>query len=128
KKIKKVSVLGIRSRTQITENVIKNAPHLLTIGVFGIGINNIDIAATAQKGIAVFNAPYSSTRSVVELTIGCMLALSRKIFDKSIKMQQGIWDKSTKDCHEVKGKTLGIIGYGNIGSQVGIIAEALGMN
>ena len=127
KKIQKISILGIRSRTQINENVLSHARHLLSIGVFGIGINNIDIGQTAQKGIAVFNAPYSSTRSVVELTIGEMLMLSRKVFEKSMKLHEGIWDKSTHGCHEVKGKTLGIIGYGNIGSQVGILAEALGM-
>jgi D-3-phosphoglycerate dehydrogenase len=128
KKIKNVSILGIRSRTQVTANLLNHAPHLLTIGVFGIGINNIDIPTTGQHGIAAFNAPYSSTRSVVELTIGEMLVLSRRVFDKSIKLQNGIWDKSTAGCHEIKGKTLGIIGYGTIGSQVGILAEALGMH
>ena len=116
-KIKNVSILGIRSRTQITPTILNHADKLLTIGVFGIGTNNIDLSATAGNGIAVFNAPYSSTRSVVELTIGEIIMLSRRVFEKSIKMQNNIWDKSTAGCHEIKGKTLGIIGYGNIGSQ-----------
>src|SRR5438067_1953322 len=95
RKIEDVSILGIRSRTKITKEVLDHANHLLAIGVFGIGTNNIDLAAAAQKGVTVFNAPYSSTRSVVELTIGNMLMLSRRVFEKSNKLQQGIWDKST---------------------------------
>ena len=128
KNIQNVSILGIRSRTQITKNVLEHAKHLLAIGVFGIGTNNIDLTTAAQKGVTVFNAPYSSTRSVVELTIGNMLMLSRRVFEKNNKLQKGIWDKSTAGCHEIKGKTLGIIGYGTIGTQIGILAEMLGMN
>ena len=126
-KIQKRSILGIRSRTQITPSLLKYADRLLAIGVFGIGTNNIDLTASGLNGTAVFNAPYSSTRSVVELTIGEMIMLARRVFEKSSKLHEGIWDKSTQNCYEIKGKTLGIIGYGNIGSQVGILAEALGM-
>ncbi len=127
KKIKDVSILGIRSKTKITANIINNAPHLLAIGVFAIGTNQIDIAAVTKKGICIFNAPYSNTRSVAELVIGEMIMLARKSFEKSTKMHKGIWDKSAADCHEVRGKNLGIIGYGHIGSQVSVLAEALGM-
>lgn len=127
KKIRNVSILGIRSRTVITQNLLQHANHLMAVGTFTIGINHIDLHTTAQKGTAVFNAPYSSARSVAELTIGEMIILMRSIFEKSANLHQGIWNKSTKGNYELKGKTLGIIGYGNIGVQVGLLAEALGM-
>jgi D-3-phosphoglycerate dehydrogenase len=126
-KIKSVYVLGVRSRTQLTSAVLNQAERLLAIGSFGIGLNHIDLEYASKKGIAVFNAPYSSTRSVAELVIGEMIMLMRGIFDKSSKLHNGIWDKTAAGSQEVKGKTLGIIGYGAIGSQVGVLAESLGM-
>jgi D-3-phosphoglycerate dehydrogenase len=126
--IKNVSILCVRSRTKITSKVLDAAKYLLAIGVFGIGVNNVDASAAAEKGINIFNAPYSSTRSVAELVIGEIIMLNRRIFEKSSKLHQGIWDKNAQGSKEIKGKTLGIIGYGNIGTQVGILAEALGMH
>ena len=128
KKISKVSILGIRSKTKITPTIIENAPHLLTIGVFAIGTNIIDLEAATKKGISVFNAPYSNTRSVAELIIGEIIMLARKTFEKSTLLHKGVWDKSAVNCHEIRGKKLGIIGYGHIGSQVSIMAESLGMD
>lgn len=125
--IKDVSVLGIRSKTQITEHVLTNANKLLAIGAFCIGINQIDLNACARKGIAVFNAPYSNTRSVVELAVGEIIMLMRRTLERSIEMRQGHWNKTAKNSFEVRGKKLGIIGYGNIGSQLSVVAEALGM-
>ncbi|HEX8932429.1 MAG TPA: phosphoglycerate dehydrogenase, partial [Patescibacteria group bacterium] len=119
--------VGISSRTYITKKVADNAPKLLAVGRFGIGVNNIDLQACNQNGIAVFNAPYSSTRSVVELALGEMMVLFRRVVEKNEKAQKGIWDKTDKNCHEIRGKKLGIIGYGNIGFQIGLLAEALGM-
>ena len=127
KAIKDVFILGIRSKTKITENVLNSAKRLLTVGAFCIGTNQIDLQAASQKGVAVFNAPYSNTRSVVELALGEMIVLNRKAFDKSLKLHQGIWEKSAKNCFEIRGKKLGIIGYGNIGSQLSVLAENLGM-
>jgi D-3-phosphoglycerate dehydrogenase len=127
KKIQSVYILGVRSRTQLTTTVLNEANRLLAIGSFGIGLNHIDLEYAARKGIAVFNAPYSSTRSVAELVIGEMIMLSRQLFDKSTKLHMGQWNKSSEGSQEVKGKTLGIIGYGPIGSSVGVLAEALGM-
>lgn len=127
-KIKPVYILGVRSRTQVTKSVLKEANRLLAIGSFGIGLNHIDLESAALKGISVFNAPYSSTRSVAELVIGEMIMLNRGIFDKSIKLHKGIWHKTSAGSEEVKGKTLGIIGYGTIGSHVGVLAESLGMS
>ncbi len=127
-KIKDISVLGIRSKTEITEDVIKAANKLLTIGIFAIGTNQVNLSACARNGIAVFNAPYSNTRSVVELTFGNIIMLYRKAFDKSMKMHQGIWNKSANGSHEVRGKKLGIVGYGNIGSQLSVVAESFGMD
>ncbi|MFT6854069.1 MAG: D-3-phosphoglycerate dehydrogenase [Cyclobacteriaceae bacterium] len=127
-KIKYVSILGIRSKTQVTKKVLENANRLLAIGAFCIGTNQIDLDTCLEKGVAVFNAPYSNTRSVVELAIGEIILLTRNIPDKSVSMHEGKWNKSAKGSFEVRGKTLGIIGYGNIGSQLSIIAEALGMN
>lgn len=127
-KIKDISILGIRSKTEITKKVLENANKLKVAGAFCIGTNQMDLPALTLTGVAVFNAPFQNTRSVVELAIGEMIMLIRGVFDKSNKAHQGIWDKSAKGSNEVRGKTLGIIGYGNIGSQLSILAENLGMN
>lgn len=126
-KMKDVSILGIRSKTEVTKKVLESAPRLMAIGAFCIGTNQIDLAECAKLGVAVFNAPYSNTRSVVELALGEMIMLIRNVFDKSVKMHRGEWDKSAKDSYELRGKKLGIIGYGNIGSQLSVVAESLGM-
>lgn len=126
-KIQDIHILGIRSKTQVTANVLEQAAKLLGIGVFCIGTNQLDLPACALKGIPVFNAPYSNTRSVVEMALGEMIMLIRKVFVKSAQLHQGIWDKSARNSFEVRGKTLGIVGYGNIGSQLSVLAEALGM-
>lgn len=126
-KIKNVSVLGIRSKTQVTAKVLASADRLMAIGAFCIGTNQIDLVAATKKGVAVFNAPFSNTRSVVELAVAEMIMLIRNIVDKSGKMHKGQWDKSAKGSFEVRGKKLGIIGYGNIGAQLSVIAENLGM-
>ncbi len=126
-KIRNVSVLGIRSKTQVTAKVLANANRLMAIGAFCIGTNQIDLREATRKGIAVFNAPFSNTRSVVELVIAEMIILMRGIVEKSNKMHQGKWDKSAKGSFEVRGKKLGIIGYGNIGAQLSVLAENLGM-
>ena len=126
-RIKNISILCIRSKTQVTKKVLANANQLMAIGAFCIGTNQIDLKACGQAGIATFNAPYSNTRSVVELAIGQIIMLSRNIFPKSEKMHQGVWDKSAAGSFEVRGKKLGIVGYGNIGSQLSILAEILGM-
>ncbi len=128
KEIKGVHILGIRSKTRITEKIIEKADKLLAIGAFCIGVNQIDLRAATNKGIAVFNAPYSNTRSVAELVIGLCVMLIRKIVDKNSAAHQGVWLKEAKGSFELRGKTLGIVGYGNIGSQVSVMAEALGMN
>lgn len=122
-----VDLLGIRSKTTVSAAVIEAAPKLVSIGAFCIGTNQIDLKAAADKGIAVFNAPFSNTRSVVELVIAEIIAMARHLTDKNAKMHQGIWDKSATGAHEVRGRTLGIVGYGNIGSQLSVVAEALGM-
>lgn len=126
-RIKNVSVLGIRSKTMVTEKVLEHANRLMVIGAFCIGTNQIDLKCATKKGIAVFNAPFSNTRSVVELAVAQMILLMRNIPDKSAKMHQGVWDKSAKGSYEVRGKKLGLIGYGNIGTQLSVIAESLGM-
>jgi len=126
-KIKNVSVLGIRSKTMVTAKVLANANRLMTIGAFCIGTNQIDLKEATKRGVAVFNAPYSNTRSVVELVIGEIILLIRNIADKSAMMHNGKWDKSAKGSFEIRGKKLGIIGYGNIGSQLSVLAESLGM-
>ena len=126
-KIKDVSIIGIRSKTTLTKKVLENAEKLMAIGAFCIGTNQIDVKTATEKGIAVFNAPYSNTRSVVELVIGEMIMLIRKVFPKSSGMHKGIWDKSANNSFEVRGKKLGMIGYGHIGTQLSIIGEALGM-
>ena len=126
--IKGVHIVGIRSKTKITAKVLENADKLLAVGAFCIGTNQIDLQIARQKGIAVFNAPYSNTRSVAELIIGLCVMLIRKISDKNKAAHDGIWSKEAKGSFELRGKTLGIIGYGNIGSQVSVMAEALGLN
>jgi D-3-phosphoglycerate dehydrogenase len=127
KAVRGAHLLGIRSKTQITKRVIDAADKLLAVGAFGIGTNQIDLAAATKKGVAVFNAPYSNTRSVAELVIGMCVMLIRKVPDKNAAAHRGAWLKEAKGSYELRGKTLGIIGYGNIGSQVSIMAEALGM-
>lgn len=127
-KIKDVSVLGIRSKTQLTQKVLANANRLIAVGAFCIGTNQIDLEECLKKGIAVFNAPYSNTRSVVELAIGEIILLMRNLPDKISKMHEGIWDKSASNSFEIRGKKLGIVGYGNIGSQLSILAEAIGFD
>src|SRR5215216_4287656 len=122
-----VQLLGIRSKTNVTENVLAAAPDVQAIGAFCIGTNQIDLAAAAHRGIPVFNAPFSNTRSVVELVIAEIIALARHLTDKNTKMHAGIWDKSAKGAHEIRGRTLGIVGYGNIGSQLSVVAESIGM-
>jgi D-3-phosphoglycerate dehydrogenase len=127
-KIRNVSVLGIRSKTQVTARVLENASRLMTIGAFCIGTNQIDLKSATRKGVAVFNAPFSNTRSVVELAIAEIIALMRNLPDKSAHMHAGKWDKSARGSFEIRGKKLGIIGYGNIGAQLSVLAEGLGMN
>ena len=127
KEIKNVHILGIRSKTLITEEALKAAPKLQAIGCFCIGVNQVDIDAATKYGVAVFNAPYSNTRSVAELVIGAAIVLVRKVIDKNKAAHEGVWMKDAKGSHELRGKTMGIVGYGNIGSQVSVLAEALGM-
>jgi D-3-phosphoglycerate dehydrogenase len=126
-KIKDAHIIGIRSNTKITEQILEHTPKLMAIGTFCIGTDQTDLKVATEKGITVFNAPYSNTRSVVELIIGEIIVLSRDIFTKSNQVHDGIWDKSAKNNHEIRGKKLGIIGYGNIGSQLSVIAESMGM-
>ncbi len=126
--VRGVHLLGIRSKTQITKNVITAADKLLAIGCFCIGVNQVDLAAATEKGVAVFNAPYSNTRSVAELVIGLCVMLIRKISDKNAAAHRGEWLKDAKGSFELRGKTLGIVGYGNIGSQVSTMAEAMGLH
>lgn len=127
-RIKDVSILGIRSKTQVTQKVLDHANRLWGIGAFCIGTNQIDLEACLKKGVAVFNAPYSNTRSVVELAIGEIVLLMRNLPDKIAAMHQGKWNKSASNSFEVRGKKLGIIGYGNIGTQLSVLAEAMGMD
>ena len=127
REIKDVHILGIRSKSMINSNVLDSAKKLQAIGAFCIGTNQVDLAEATKKGIAVFNAPYSNTRSVAELVIASSIMLIRKIPDKNKAAHAGIWMKDARGSHELRGKTLGIIGYGNIGSQVSVLAEALGM-
>jgi D-3-phosphoglycerate dehydrogenase len=122
-----VSLLGIRSQTQVTERVLAAAPGVLAVGAFCIGTNQVDLAAAARRGVAVFNAPFSNTRSVVELAIAEIISMARRLPEKNAKMHAGVWDKSSTGAHEVRGRKLGIVGYGNIGTQLSVIAESLGM-
>ncbi len=125
--IKNVSIVGIRSKTHITKKVLKHANKLIGVGAFCIGTNQIDLEACAEKGIAVFNAPYSNTRSVVELAIAEIIMLMRNLPDKTESMKKGSWDKSATNSFEIRGKKLGLVGYGNIGTQLSVVAEAMGM-
>lgn len=127
KEIESVHILGIRSKTKITAEVLEKAQKLQAIGCFCIGTNQVNMAAAIEKGVAVFNAPYSNTRSVAELVIASAIMLIRRIPDKNKAAHEGIWLKESAGSHEIRGKTLGIIGYGNIGSQVSVLAEAMGM-
>ncbi|MEM1258915.1 MAG: phosphoglycerate dehydrogenase [Bacteroidota bacterium] len=126
-KIKGIHVLGIRSKTQVTKKVLEAADRLLVIGAFCIGTTQIDLNAAKKSGVVVFNAPYSNTRSVVELAIGQIIMLMRSVFSRSTEIHQGKWFKTALNSHEVRGKNLGIIGYGNIGKQLSVLAEAIGM-
>ncbi|MGL1888060.1 MAG: phosphoglycerate dehydrogenase [Reichenbachiella sp.] len=126
-KIKDVSILGIRSKTNVTKKVLESANRLMSIGAFCIGTNQIDLDECTKRGITVFNAPYSNTRSVVELAIGEMIMLIRNLPDKITKMHEGKWDKSANGSFEIRGKKLGILGYGNIGKQLSVLAEAIGI-
>lgn len=128
REIKNVHLLGIRSKTHISERVLENAPKLQAIGCFCIGVNQVNIEAATKKGVAVFNAPYSNTRSVAELVIGAAIMLIRRIPDKNSAAHKGIWLKEASNSYELRGKTIGIVGYGNIGTQVSILAEAFGMH
>ena len=124
-----VQLLGIRSNTHLTASVIERVPSsLAAIGAFCIGTNQIDLRAASERGIAVFNAPYSNTRSVVELAMAEIVVMARHLTDRNAKLHAGVWDKSAAGSHEVRGRTLGIVGYGNIGSQLSILAEAFGMH
>ena len=125
--LENVYFLGIRSRTQVTERVLEKVKHLAAIGCFCIGTNQVNLQAAASRGIPVFNAPHSNTRSVAELVIGHTIMLMRNIFEKNLAAHEGRWLKSAEGSHEVRGKTLGIIGYGHIGTQVSVLAESLGM-
>ncbi|WP_298925480.1 phosphoglycerate dehydrogenase [uncultured Allomuricauda sp.] len=126
-KIKGVHVLGIRSKTQVTQKVLDAANKLLVVGAFCIGTTQIDLEYSKQKGVVVFNAPYSNTRSVVELAIGHIIMLMRNVFTRSSEIHNGTWNKTAANSREVRGKNLGIVGYGNIGKQMSILAEAIGM-
>ncbi|MGI4847252.1 MAG: NAD(P)-dependent oxidoreductase, partial [Janthinobacterium lividum] len=119
--------VGIRSTTHLTEEVLQALPHLKTIGCFCIGTNQVDLQNAAALGLPVFNAPYSNTRSVAELVIAQSILLLRRIPEKNARTRRGLWDKSATGSFETRGKLLGIIGYGNIGAQVGILAESVGM-
>ncbi|HET9732133.1 MAG TPA: phosphoglycerate dehydrogenase [Acidimicrobiales bacterium] len=123
-----VDLLGIRSGTHVTERVLAAAPRLVSVGAFCIGTNQIDLAAATRRGVAVFNAPFSNTRSVVELALAEVIALTRRLTDRNAQMHAGVWDKSASGSHEVRGRRLGIVGYGNIGTQLSVLAENLGMS
>jgi D-3-phosphoglycerate dehydrogenase / 2-oxoglutarate reductase len=122
-----VRLLGIRSKTQVTAEVLRQHPELAAVGAFCIGTNQIDLATAAASGIAVFNAPFSNTRSVVEIALAEIICLARRLVDRDRALHGGTWDKSASGSHEIRGRTLGIVGYGNIGSQLSVLAEALGM-
>jgi D-3-phosphoglycerate dehydrogenase len=126
-KLAGVHVLGLRSNTQLTRRALDAAGDLLAVGAFCIGTNQIDLGAASERGVAVFNAPFSNTRSVVELALAEIISMTRRLTDKNRDMHAGLWDKSAVGSHEVRGRRLGIVGYGNIGSQLSVLAEALGM-
>lgn len=125
--LKDFEILGIRSKTNVTEKVLKANAQLCTIGAFCIGTNQIDVKQASAQGVTIFNAPYSNTRSVVELAIAEIIALTRRLTVRNSLLHKGVWDKSATGSHEIRGRTLGIIGYGNIGTQLSVLAEALGM-
>lgn len=127
REIAEASILGIRSKTRVTRKVLDAAPELLVIGAFCIGVDQIDCDSCSKHGVAVFNDPHSNTRSVAELTLGEIIMLVRRAFHSSTSLHQGVWLKTAKDCHEVRGMTLGIVGYGKIGSQLSELAEAVGL-
>jgi len=127
KKIQDVHVIGIRSKTQLTAKVLKHAKNLIVIGCFCIGTNQVDLQYAAENGICVFNSPFSNSRSVAEQMIGEIIMLARQIGDRSNELHRGVWNKVSAGCWEVRGKTLGIVGYGHVGSQLSVLAEALGM-
>jgi len=122
-----VALIGVRSKTHITERVLAAAPNLVAIGAFCIGTNQIDLGAASDRGVAVFNAPFSNTRSVVELAIAEIISMTRRLTEKNALMHDGVWDKSADGAHEIRGRTLGIVGYGNIGTQLSVLGENLGM-
>jgi D-3-phosphoglycerate dehydrogenase len=126
-RIQGVHLLGIRSKTQVTAKVLEAADSLVAVGAFCIGTDQIDLAAASQAGVAVFNAPFSNTRSVVELALAEIIAMTRRLTEKNAKMHEGVWDKAADGSHEVRGRRLGIVGYGNIGTQLSVLAENLGM-
>jgi D-3-phosphoglycerate dehydrogenase len=126
-KVRGASVLGVRSKTRITAKVLEAAPELVVVGAFCIGVDKIDREAASERGIAVFNDPHSNSRSVAELAMGEIILLLRRIFSSSTQMHAGVWNKSAAGAHEVRGLTLGIVGYGKIGSQLSELAEAMGM-
>ncbi|HYO63441.1 MAG TPA: phosphoglycerate dehydrogenase [Pyrinomonadaceae bacterium] len=126
--VRGVHILGIRSKTRVTERVLDAADKLLAVGCFCIGVNQVSLKSASARGVAVFNAPYSNTRSVAELVIGLCVMLIRRIADKNAAAHRGVWLKESSGSYELRGKTLGIVGYGNIGTQVSVMAEALGMN
>jgi D-3-phosphoglycerate dehydrogenase len=125
--VKDAHVLGIRSKSEVTPSILAAAPKLLTVGCFCIGTNQVALKDACEKGVAVFNSPFSNTRSVAELTIAETISLHRCLGDKTLQMHKGEWDKSAAGSHEVRGRTIGIVGYGHIGSQVSVLAEAMGM-
>ncbi len=120
-------VIGIRSKTKLTPKVLKEAKNLLVIGCFCIGTNQVDLDYAAKHGIAVFNSPFANSRSVAELVIAEIITLARQLGDRSLEMHRGTWNKVSNKCWEIRGKTLGIVGYGHIGSQLSVMAEAMGM-
>jgi D-3-phosphoglycerate dehydrogenase len=126
-KVRDVHVLGIRSRSRVTRRVLSEARRMLTLGTFCIGTNQVALESASEHGVPVFNAPFSSTRSVAELVIAEIIALSRRLAERSREMHEGRWRKSAPSSHEVRGKTVGIVGYGHIGTQIGILAEAVGL-
>ncbi|KAK5993152.1 D-3-phosphoglycerate dehydrogenase 1 [Cladobotryum mycophilum] len=127
-KIRDVHVIGIRSKTKLTEKVLHEAKNLLVVGCFCIGTNQVDLDYAARQGVAVFNSPFANSRSVAELVIAEIITLARQLGDRSIEMHRGTWNKVSAKCWEVRGKTLGIVGYGHIGSQLSVLAEAMGMS
>ncbi|KAK3359272.1 hypothetical protein B0T25DRAFT_532449 [Lasiosphaeria hispida] len=127
-KIRDAHVIGIRSKTKLTDKVLREAKNLLVIGCFCIGTNQVDLDYAAKHGIAVFNSPFANSRSVAELVIAEIIALARQLGDRSNELHRGIWNKVSAKCWEIRGKTLGIVGYGHIGSQLSVLAEAMGMS